>query len=402
MESSTFLKDLPLPTSTLAIEPTSLYAALSRITDPRKRRGRRYHIALVLPLIILGKLAGETTLSGIAQWARLRADWLCHVFQLPRTQLPCANTYTLVSANLDLDELHSILGQYFASLAPPAPAPPNPSSKWRHHLALDGKTLRGTRRRGQPRQAAIHLLGLYDVTARTMLAQQQVATKDHEVPCAAQMLAGQDLRGCVLSADALHTQRAWCTQVRRQGGDYVLIAKKNQPALRQDLVFFFEGDWPAYLEQRRAETVNKAHGRLEVRRICLSSELQEFLSTQWAGVEQVFQIEREITRHGQTVHERVYGITSLTAQAAGPERVLTLVRDHWHIENRVHWRRDVTLGEDASRVRYGQAPQVIALLNNVVLALMDRLGVRNLPAKMREFAAYPAVALALLIRTPDF
>jgi hypothetical protein len=110
-ESSTFLKDLPLPTSTRAIEPTSLDAALSRIPDPRERRGRRYHIALVLTLISLGKRAGETTLSGMAQGARLRADWLWPGFQLPRTQLPCATPSTLGSATLDLDERPSILGQ---------------------------------------------------------------------------------------------------------------------------------------------------------------------------------------------------------------------------------------------------------------------------------------------------
>jgi predicted transposase YbfD/YdcC len=230
-----------------------------------------------------------------------------------------------------------------------------------------------------------------------MVAQVQVATKDHEVRCAAQLLAGRDLRGCVLTADALHPQRHWCRQIRAQGGDYILMAKKNQPGLLQEIAFLFEGVWPAWLEQQEAQTVDKGHGRIEVRHLRTSPELNEYLGGQWAGLAQVFQIEREITRAGAVTQEVVCGISSLPVQAAGAERVLALVRAHWHLENRVHWRRDVTLGEDASQVRRGQAPQVMAALNNVVLSLMDRHRVRNVPAQMRAFAANPVAALALLV-----
>ncbi len=124
------------------------------------------------------------------------------------------------------------------------------------------------------------------------------------------------------------------------------------------------------------------------------------IKRQWADVGQVFQIEREIVRQGKPTHEVVYGITSIPPEVGGPDRVLSLVRAHWHLENRVHWRRDVTLGEDACQVKQGQAAQVLAALNNVVLTLMDQLGVANVAAQMRAFAANPLAALTLVLGAP--
>ncbi len=402
MEFNTFLADLALPDAALPVEPASLFALLAQLPDPRKRRGRRYSLAAVLAVIILAKLAGETSVSGIAQWARLRAAWLCPLLQVARQNLPCANTYTLLCAKLDLADLNHRLAQFFVPPLPPlpdvpaVPAPPAPPRAQRH-LALDGKTLRGTRRSGTVVQPAVHLLSLYDVTHQGTLAQQEVATKEHEIPGATKLIAGRDLRGCVVTADALHTQRNWCRTVRAPGGDYVLIAKKNQRGLREDLAILFGGEWPTWLEQRTVTTVDKGHGRLEVRQLRASTELNEYLAATWADVAQVFEIERDIVRNGKPTHEVVYGITSLPAQAADPGAVLGLVRHHWHLENRVHWRRDVTLGEDGCQVKQGKAAQVLAALNNGVLMLMDHLGVENVKAQMREFAAHPLAAVTLLL-----
>jgi hypothetical protein len=120
------------------------------------------------------------------------------------------------------------------------------------------------------------------------------------------------------------------------------------------------------------------------------------LAEQWSGLAQVFELEREIVRTGKVTYEKVYGITSLPAEAADARCLLTLVREHWHLENRVHWRRDVTLGEDGCQVKQSRAAQALAAVNNGVLMLMDRLGVENVKAQMREFAAHPLTAVALL------
>jgi predicted transposase YbfD/YdcC len=405
MEFSTFLADLALPDAPLSVDPASLFALLAQLPDPRKRRGRRYSLAAVLAVIILAKLAGETSVSGIAHWGRLRAAWLCPLLQVARPNLPCANTYTVLCAKVDLADLNQRLAQFFV---PPLPALPDaprvtaaPDSsvtpRAHRHLALDGKTLRGTRRSGNVVQPAVHLLSLYDVTHQGTLAQEEVATKEHEIPGATKLIAGRDLRGCVVTADALHTQRNGCRTVCGQGGDYVLIAKQNQRGLREDLALLFGGEWPAWLEQRTATTVDKGHGRLEVRQLRTSTELNEYLAASWADVAQVFAIERDVVRNGKPTQEVVYGITSIPAEEAGPSEVLTFVRRHGELENRVHWRRDVTLGEDGCQVKQGKAAQVLAALNNGVLMLMDHLGVENVAAQMREFAAQPLAAVALLL-----
>jgi len=408
MEFTTFLTTVALPDAPPAVDPASLFALLAQLPDPRKRRSRRYSLAVVLTLMILAKLAGETTPSGIAQWARLRTDWLCDVLHVRRQRLPCANPYTLIATQVDVADLNRRLAQFFVPPLPPLPAPALGAGTVEHpagaraqrHLALDGKTLRGTRRSRAVVQAAVHLLSLYAVTHQGMLAQQEVATKNHEIPGATALLADRDLHGCVVTADALHTQRKWCQTVRAHGGDYVLIAKKNQRGLLHDLALLFADDWPAWLERRTATMVKKGHGRIEVRQLHASTELTAYLAAQWADVGQVFQIERDMVRQGKPTHEVVYGITSIPPEVGEPDRVVSLVRAHWHLENRVHWRRDVTLGEDACQVKQGTAAQVLATLNNVVLTLMDQLGVSNVAAQMRTFAANPLAALTLVLGRP--
>jgi hypothetical protein len=199
MEFNTFLTTLALPDAPPPVDPASLFALLAQLPDPRKRRGRRYALAVILTLMILAKLAGEPTPSGIAHWARLRTDWLCDVLHLRRRRLPCANTYTLIAAKLDVADLNCRLAEFFVPSLPPLPDAPLAevpvTARAQRHLALDGKTLRGTRRTGQAVQPAVHLLSLYDVTHQGMLAQVEVATKDHEIPGATTLIAKCDLRG---------------------------------------------------------------------------------------------------------------------------------------------------------------------------------------------------------------
>jgi len=179
------------------------------------------------------------------------------------------------------------------------------------------------------------------------------------------------------------------------------IAKKNQPQLYEDLQLFFEDPEADRSDWQRAQSCNKGHGRLEQREITTSTQLTSFFEREWQGIAQVFRLERNVTRKGEPHQEVVYGLTSLPRKLADPARLLQLNRAHWQIENRLHWRRDVTLGEDACQVRTGQAPQVLAALNNAVLALADALHISNLAAQMRSFDAHPERALALLLRS-DF
>lgn len=400
MECSTFVEKMQVPSHGERVEGQSVYRALQRVRDQRCKRGQRYSAAVVLTLMLLAKLAGEKTVSGIAQWVRLRAAWVREQLPFKDERLPCANTYQYVCDHVAVDELNQYLGELFVS-AEPRRATTNPVGTTAAasvvHLAVDGKSLRGMRR-AAPAKAAEQVVGLYNVTAQAMLRQRTSASKGKERAAAFALLADLDLQGCVVSADALHTQPRWCRTILQHHGDYLVIAKRNQSELRQAIALLFsQPPRPFLFPEVTAHSVDKQHGRLEVRHLRTSAELGTYLAPHWPSVAQVFQVERTVTRQGRTTHELAYGMTSLTTTRLPPDDLLALIRSHWHIENRSHWRRDVTLGEDACRVTLGQTPQVLATLNNTVLALVDHLRLPNLAAAIRQFAAQPAKAIALLL-----
>lgn len=399
MECSIDLEQIVIPAGAQEADAQTLYDALSQVSDRRKRRGKRYEAALVLTLMLLAKMSGQSKMSGIAQWARLRIEWVREHLPLTRESLPCGNTYHNVCDHIDLNELNQRLADFFAPAVAEerladetTPAAPESLRHW----VLDGKSLRGSHRPAHGQEAQ-SVLSLYDVESQHVVAQRELAGKGHERSTALALLQELDLTGVLLSADALHTQTAWCQQVRRQGGDYLLIVKANQRLLRSDIALLFSEEPRPWLPERSAYHINQGHGRLEVRTLRSSRQLNAYLTPKWSDVAQVFQLQRRVTRRQRTTTETVYGITSLSSQVAPPKRLLHLIRQYWQIENRLHWRRDVTLGEDGCTVSRGQTPQVLATLNNLILALVDRLGVANLAAQQRIFDARPELALDLIL-----
>jgi predicted transposase YbfD/YdcC len=368
------------------------------VTDGRQRRGRRYEAAVVLTVMLLAKLAGVHELSAIAQWVRLRLAWLQSLLPLP--QGPCANTYRYVCEHIDCRELNAKLAAFFQQAKPQASSPKAPVPAPLRHLACDGKELRGTHRhQGEEVQSAQAILGVYDVASGVMHAVEPIAGKGHEPAAVLRWLEQANLSNTVLSLDALHTQTELCQLVRRRYGHYLLVVKANQPTLLEDIVTFFAAPPHPLSPEGAAQSVDTGHGRREVRTIRTSPALNELLSDRWQDVAQVFQLVRTVTRRSVTRTETAYGITSLPPALASPQRLLRLVRDHWRIENRSHWRRDATLHEDKGKLASKPAALVIAVLNSAITALLDRLGVRNLRAAMRTFAAHPEQAFALIRST---
>ena len=151
------------------------------------------------------------------------------------------------------------------------------------------------------------------------------------------------------------------------------------------------------MPEQHARQVNQDHGRLTIRSLRTSCQLNDYLAPTWPAVAQVFQLQRVVHRCNRTTTETVYGLTSLNPVLTSPEQLLYYIRRYWEIENRLHWRRDVTLGEDACTVSRGQTPQVLAALNNAILALADRLHITDLATQRRIFAAHPGDALMLLL-----
>jgi predicted transposase YbfD/YdcC len=399
MECNTPTFDVNLNPDGFVIDLESLYAHLARLRDRRHARGLRYALTTILGFIVLAKLAGEDRLFGISQWARYRQAALAEALHLEKPRAPCVNTYrTILGQIIDIEDFERVVREFFAT---------QPHAGQSIVIALDGKTLRGTISAGQTQGR--HLLAAYLPAEGWVLFQVEVANKENEISAAPRLLKSLDLRGKIITGDAMFAQRELSLQIMELGGDYIWAVKDNQSTVRQDIELLFQpektvkGFSQGTKDFRTAQTWEKGHGREERRVLTVSAELKTYLD--WPGAEQVFKLERSFkrTRDDHVTHEVVYGITSLTAQEAGPKRLLALVRSHWGIENGLHYRRDETLREDWCHLKQGQAPRAMAVINNLIVGLVARLTWKNLAAARRYFDAHPQKAQRLLLlRLSDF
>jgi predicted transposase YbfD/YdcC len=372
-----------------------LLSYLKRVKDGRKRRGLRYPLEVILVLFILAKLCGENKVYGIADWAQQRSEYLIETLglQLKRKCLPHHSSYRrILTGEISADELEAILGEYLAQL---------PKSGQEVVIAIDGKTVRGTITAEDP--FGLHLLAAY-LPGEGIVLMQMVVEKDkeNEIVVAPKLLKCLDLRNKVVIGDAMHTQRQVSIQIVEAGGDFVWIVKDNQANTRQAIEQLFAPEKPVPglgcppMDFRRAKTVGKQAGRLEERQITVSSLLKEYLD--WPGLEQVFKLERHFTTlaTGKVESEVQYGLTSLSAPEASPERLLGIVRSEWGIESGLHYRRDVTFQEDQTRMTDKRMGRVMSIINNLVISLLNCQGFDNHAHARRVFNASPAKAFALI------
>lgn len=395
MDHNTTCFDVNTDPAGFVIDVGSLFDRLATLTDRRCARGKRYALVTILMFVVLAKLAGEDRLFGISEWVKHRKEALAQALHLVKPRAPHTSTYSRILGQVvQFDEFERVVREFFAS---------QPGAGRSVLIALDGKTLRGTIPSGQTH--GVHLLAAYLPKEGWVLMQVAVGGKDNEITAAPQVLKCLDLRGKVVTADAIHAQRELSAQIVEAGGDYVWTVKDNQPELRRDIETLFQpekivkGFSPAAREFRSAETIEKNHGRLERRRLTVSTELKGYLN--WPGAEQVFKLERHFVRlaDGRVTDETVYGVTSLTAREASAERLLQLIRSHWGIENGLHYRRDETMREDWYHLK-NPVSCMMAAINNLVLGLLLRRGITNVPQARRRLAAHPEEALRLVLRTP--
>lgn len=372
---------------------SSLALLFEGLADPRKARGRRHGWGTILTLIGAALVSGQRGMQAVSQWVTEHAEELCRLLRPPRQRLPSDSTLRRALRVLDLDALEQRLAGFAAGLTDAARPVGTVTG-----LAIDGKAVRGANAHG----AALHLVSLVRHDDARVLRQVAVAAKSNEITAVPRVLAGYDLTGAVVTMDALLTQRALARQIRRQGGHYLLVVKENQPALYAAIEQLFTGELLVEPTDCAASATaqEKRHGRLTTRTLERTAALNRYLD--WPEVGQVLRR----TYHagdlatGKVSHEVTYGLTSLPAATTTPAEVARHWRGHWAIENRVHYVRDVTLGEDACQVRAGNAPQALAALRNALLSLLRAHGWTNIAAALRHYGAYATRALTLLGALP--
>ena len=363
----------------------SLKDALADVPEFRQAQGRRYDLLPVLLLCCVAVMCGARSQSAIAEWGQnYGARWLSRL-GIRRGRGPSQPTLHRIFKGLDCARLEACVTGWAERVLAAAPAAALEA------LAIYGKTLRGSAQQGA---AESHLVGALSHRLGVVVAQLGVADKSHELGHLGPLIEALVLEGRVVTADALHTHAEVARAVLDRGGDYLLPVKENQSVLRSDIALVFAHSKELADTITQAQTTDQHGDRIEARRLRASTALAGYV--EWPGHAQVLELRRHVTnkRTAETRQEVVYGITSLGPERATPAQLLRLWREHWHIENRLHWVRDVTFDEDRSQVRAGRAPQVMAALRNVAISLLRLCGAENIAAACRRYAARPALALA--------
>src|SRR4029450_7260340 len=365
-----------------------LIEVLAEIPDFRRNRGKRHPLAAILALACSAMLCGYRSYTAIAEWGRHYGDPLVHALGF-KHRSPCAATLHTVLRRMDREILDVKLGAWAETDLREAPG----SEEGEDAMAIDGKTLRGSKKQGAP---GAHLLSALAHRVGVTLAPQAVDDKTNEMPGVLDLLRHLVLEGRIVTMDSLLPQRQIAQQIVEAWADYVMVVKENQPQLLDDIETVFA--LPPMPGERRtaAETLDLGHGRIEQRGLRTSDVLMGY--SDWPGLAQVFRLERQviIKKTGGGREEGVAGVTSLGPERADAARLLALVRGQWQIENRSHCVRDVTFDEDRSQVRCGNIPQVMAALRNPVIGLIRWAGHTNIAAACRRFAAQPQAALHLI------
>jgi predicted transposase YbfD/YdcC len=342
--------------------PVSIGHHFRALRDPRREHRQRHRLLSVVVIALCAVISGSDDWQEVEAFARLRRDWLSGFLDLPNGT-PSHDTFERLFDRLDPVALQGCLLSWLeAALG---------ESKI-DHIAIDGKTLchSGSPARGL---GALHLVSAWATRHGLSLGQVAVDGKSNEITAIPQLLGLLELKGALVTIDAMGCQREVARTVVEGGGDYVLTVKGNQGHLRDDieaaiLKAINEGtEGEDYLTH---ETEEDGHGRHERRHYTIVEGPEGIRNEEaWEGLKVVGVCYRERTEKGKTSQETVYFIGSRVMSAKKYGKTL---RDHWQIENGLHWHLDITFGEDASRVRRRTEAANFSLLRKMALSMLKK------------------------------
>ena len=371
----------------------SFFLTFAQLPDPRLDRTRDHTLLDILFCSLCAVLCGAEEGTAIADFSRARAQWLGQYIDLANG-IPSHDTFTRVLGRIDPERFATCFTAWMSLL-------------YEHSagqvIALDGKTLRRSFDRATGK-GAIHMVSAWGSANGLVLGQVKVEAKSNEITAVPKLLEMLDLAGCIVTADAMSTQRAIARQIVEQQGDYVLPVKGNQPELQADLHAFFESVQADHFLDGEAEpiphtffeTQERGHGRTETRRCWACVPNAQITSAdRWAGLRSVALLESVRTLNGTTTTDWRYFISSLPPKA---QQIMEAVRLHWGIENSVHWVLDVTFNEDKCRVRKDNGAQNMATLRHITLNVLKRNVTRKASLKRkRQMAAWDPQFLGELL-----
>jgi len=356
-----------------------------RLRDPRVVGRSRHLLTDIIALAICGVIANCDDWADIVLFAQLRLGWFKRFLSLP-AGVPAHDTFERVFAKLEPRALERCCLDWLRAVA---------GLVGLEHIAIDGKTLCGS---GNARWGPLHLVSAWATQANLTLGQVAVDGKSNEITAIPRLLELLDLHGALVTIDAIGCQKEIAKQIVARGGDYVLIVKSNQERLRQDieatLERALEGELPqgVVLQHRTSES---AHGRQEERSYVVVHDVQAIRDRQaWPGLTTVGMYATERTVNGATTTEVRYFMGS---RKLGVRQYARVLRNHWRIENNLHWQLDISFGEDRSRIQDRHGAANFAVLRKMALSLLKQNPRKDSIARKRKAAALDHAFLAEII-----
>ena len=346
----------------MALSALSVTRPFTRLRDPRRRHGKRHLLIDIIVIALCAAIAGANDWQQIVTFAQQRHDWLKSFLALPNG-IPSHDTFERVFDRLDPQAFLGCFQRWVETLT---------EALGLKQVAIDGKTMRHSGR-AATQVKPLHIVSAWATEQHLTLGQVAVDEKSNEITAIPQLLALLDVHGALVTIDAMGCQKAIAKQVVAAGGDYVLAVKDNQPTLLADIrdtIAEVLDHGQDGVEYQTVDTRDKQHGREEARSYLIVTDLAKIRHRDdWVGLKVIGMYTSTRLVAGKRSDEAQYFIGSRAADAAVYAKAL---RNHWGIENNLHWQLDVTFAEDANRVQRRNGGQNLALLRRLALSLLKR------------------------------
>jgi predicted transposase YbfD/YdcC len=353
MDGNPYLHGGEIMSLPFAINPLICFEC---VVDPRVNRNRRHKLVDILVIALCGFLAGCESWVDVELFGISKQKWLEKFLELPNG-IPSHDTFGRVFALIDPHQLTGVLQEFVQAVTGPLQG---------QAVAIDGKTLAGSGESTTGKEA-LHLVSAWATERGVVLGQMATATHSNEITAIPALLRLLDVRGATVTIDALGCQQAIARQVRDQGADYVLAVKGNQKKL-QEVIQFQLGRGKSQMPRSKLRTCEKNRGRTE-RRLYTAMAASTAVRRLWPDAQSIVRVCRQTTGQGPKTKEVRDFVSSLPPDV---ERLASLIRGHWGIENQLHWSLDVTFGEDQSRIRQGHAAENAGLLRRLALSILKQ------------------------------
>lgn len=355
----------------------SLEKHFGNIEDQRVERTRAHYLGDIIVIALFAVISGADSWVAIEAYGEAKEEWLKQFLELPNG-IPSHDTFARVFARLDPEKLEKEFRNWVKTIAGKLEA---------QVIAIDGKTSRGSYDRNKGIKE-LQLVSAWATSSRLILGQEAVDKKSNEITAIPKLLEQLELNGCIVTLDAMGTQKKIAQQIVEAGADYILALKGNQGKLSQIVKQWFKQQQDSQQEWLKTgwHQAEKGHHRLETRKIWqipASEILPQELLAQWHQLKTLIIIESTRQLWNQTTHEFRFFISSVEATH---QQFGEYIRSHWGIENQLHWCLDVVFGEDDSRIRNGHSARNLSLMRRLALNLLRQETSRK-SLKMKRYHA---------------